>query len=145
MRSNKGISLTSLIIYVIVFTIVVATVTTISGYFMKNTDEVVISANSAEQYNRFITYLSNDINSVNFKSATVTDNKAINITFVDGLSHIYIYSNNNIYFISTKDETIDKKITLCKKVESYNFLYENNKLKISVTIEGITYNNHYSI
>lgn len=146
MRSNKGITLTSLIIYIIVFTIVIATVASISGYFTKNTDEVVIGADASEQYTRFTTYLTNDINSINFKSIKVgTD--YINITFLDKSSHQYIYNNNKIYYISEKDGNIDKEITLCDKIDGFSFQYDetNKKLKISITINGISYNNNYSI
>ena len=146
MRSNKGITLTSLIIYIIVFTIVIATVSTISGYFMKNTDEVVIGAGASEQYTRFTTYLTNDINSINFKTIKVgTD--YINITFLDQSSHQYIYNNSKIYYISEKEGNIDKEITICDKIDNYSFEYDasNSKLKISITIDEINYNNNYSI
>lgn len=146
MRSNKGITLTSLIIYVIIFTIVVATMSTISGYFTNNTNEVVITANSTEQYTRLITYLTNDINSINFKSISVLEDH-IDITFLDNTSHMYVSNNNKIYYISHKDGEIDKKITLCNEVTDYSFVIDEEKsnLKISITIEGITYSNNYSI
>lgn len=145
MRSNKGITLTSLIVYIIVFCIVIGTVATISGYFVKNSDEVVISSNSSEQYNRLTTYLSEDINSINRDSIIIENNNCINITFKDGLFHKYLYNDEKIYYISGKDGTIDKTITICNKIKAYNFKKEDNKLKISITIEGITYNNNYSI
>ena len=146
MRSNKGITLTSLIIYMIVFSIVIGTVSMISGSFIKNSEEVVISANSSEQYTRLTTYITEDINSINFKSIKVEEDY-INIAFLDGSSHQYIYNNNNIYYISVKDESIDKKITICSKITDYSFEIdkEKNNLKISVTIDGITYKNNYSI
>ena len=146
MKSNRGITLISLIIYVIVFTIVVATVSTISGYFMKNTDEIVISTDSSQQYTRYTTYLTEDINSINFSSLNVGANY-IEIVFLDGISHKYMYDDNKIYFILKKDEATEKIIVLCNKVTDYKFENdkENNKLKISVTIKGIKYNNNYSI
>lgn len=145
MRSNKGITLTTLIVYIIVFCIVIGTVATISGYFVKNSDEVVISSNSSEQYNRLTTYLSEDINSINRDSIIIENNNCINITFKDGLFHKYLYNDEKIYYISGKDGTIDKTITICNKIKAYNFKKEDNKLKISITIEGLTYNNNYSI
>lgn len=144
MKSNKGITLTSLIIYIIVFTIVIGTVATLSGYFTSNLNNVVISSDASEQYTRLTTYLSNDINSINFETMDVGDDY-INITFKDGSYHKYLYNDNKIYYISAKEETLDKKISLCVKIEDCNFTYENNKLKISIKIDGITYNNNYSI
>ena len=146
MKSNKGITLTSLIIYVIVFTIVVTTVTAISGYFTKNTDEIVISASSSEQYTRLTTYLSNDINSINFENMEIED-YYIKVTFKDNSYHKYLYDNNKIYYISEKNEYIGKKINLCNKIDDCRFIHntDNNKLNISIMIEGITYNSYYSI
>lgn len=146
MKSNRGITLISLIVYVIVFTIVIAIVSTISGYFKKNTDEIVISTDTSQQYIRFTTYLTEDINSINFASLNVSGN-CVDIIFLDGLSHKYMYDDNKIYFILKKDEVTEKIIVLCNEITDYKFEkdQENNKLKISVTIKGITYNNNYSI
>jgi len=146
MKSNKGITLISLIIYIIVFMIVITTVATISGYFTKNTDDVVISANSSEQYTRLTTYLTNDLNSINYKSINIRGDY-IDITFLDNSSHQYVFNNNKIYYISYKDREIDKELTLCNQVTDYSLAIdeEKSKLKISITIDGITYNNNYSI
>jgi len=146
MKSNRGVTLTSLIVYIIVFTIVIGTVATLSGYFTSNTDEVVITTNSSEQYTRLTTYLSNDLNSINYSNINVGQDN-IEVTFVDGSSHQYVYNNNIIYYISKQEVQVDKTITLCKEVTNYSFTIdeENKKLKISITIDGITYQNNYSI
>jgi len=146
MRSNKGITIISLIIYIIVFMIVIATVSTLSGYFVKNADEVVISSKSSQEITRFTTYLSNDINSVNFKSIDVKENY-ISITFMDDSTHKYVYVKNTIYYIALESGRVEKNITLCEDIKNYSFQYDqdNKKLKISITINGITYNNNYSV
>ena len=41
MKSEKGITLISLIVYVIVLTIVVAVIAIVSGFFMKNIKKVI--------------------------------------------------------------------------------------------------------
>lgn len=145
MRSNRGVTLTSLIIYMIVFSIVIGTVATLSGYFTKNLDDVVISSDTSEQYTRLTTYITNDINSINFKEINIKENY-LNISFVDGSVHHYIYKNNDIYFISYNKENIDKEITLCNNVTDFKFEYTvDNQLKISITIDGLIFNNNYSI
>ena len=63
MNSNKGITLISLIVYIIVLLIVIGMISTFTKYFYKNADEIVISNNSSENYSRFITYLTDDVNS----------------------------------------------------------------------------------
>lgn len=63
MKSNKGITIITLIIYVIVLTIVIGTASMLMKYFYRNADETIISKNSTSQYSRFLTYITDDINS----------------------------------------------------------------------------------
>lgn len=63
MKSNKGITIVSLIIYIIVLTVVVGVVSTLTKYFYRNMDETTISNKTSEQYSRFIAYITDDINS----------------------------------------------------------------------------------
>jgi len=63
MKANKGITLISLITYVIILSIVIGTSSILIRYFYINTEETVISKKTADQYSRFITYLTDDINS----------------------------------------------------------------------------------
>lgn len=63
MKSSKGMTILSLIIYVIVLTIVIGTASMLMKYFYRNTDELVISSEASSQYSRFITYLTEDVNS----------------------------------------------------------------------------------
>lgn len=144
MKSNKGITLTSLIIYVIVFCMVIGTVATLSGYFTKNMNEVVITTDSAQQYTKLTTYLSEDINSINLQNVEVEDGN-IKITFKDSSTHTYMYNSEKIYYIVENNGTVEKKITLCNKIKACIFNYEIDKLKINVLIDGIYYNNNYTI
>ena len=52
MKSNKGITLTSLIIYVIGLTIMVATIATLTTFFYKNIDAGDINTDTT-QYTKF--------------------------------------------------------------------------------------------
>ncbi len=63
MKNNKGITLVSVIIYIIVLTIVMGTVSFMMKYFYNNTDETIISANTSDQYSRFLAYITDDVNS----------------------------------------------------------------------------------
>ena len=64
MKSNKGITLTSLIIYVIGLTIMVATIATLTTFFYKNIDAGDIN-NDTTQYTKFSSVFSNEINRKN--------------------------------------------------------------------------------
>ena len=63
MKSNKGMSVTSLIIYVIVFTVVVGTSAMLVKFFYRNSNEILIASNTSSKYTRFLNYISNDLNS----------------------------------------------------------------------------------
>ncbi len=63
MKSNKGMTLISLLIYLIVLLVVIGTMSLIIKYFYENMDETVISSDTSDQYSRFIAYISSDINS----------------------------------------------------------------------------------
>lgn len=63
MKSNKGITIITLIVYVIVLTIVIGTVSMMLKYFYKNNDETIIAKDSTSQYTRFLSYITEDINS----------------------------------------------------------------------------------
>lgn len=63
MKSNRGITIITLIVYVIVLTVVIGTASMLMKYFYRNTDETVLSKNTSSQYARFLTYITDDINS----------------------------------------------------------------------------------
>lgn len=63
MKSTKGMTIISLVVYIIVLSVVIGTISLMVNYFYKNTGESVILSNSSEAYSRFITYISEDINS----------------------------------------------------------------------------------
>ena len=62
MKSNHGITITSLIVYVIILLISVGVISGFVGYFYHNTDETIVSTNSADQHVKFLTYMSENIN-----------------------------------------------------------------------------------
>ncbi len=63
MKSNRGITLISLIIYVIVLSVVIGTTSMLIKYFYANTEDTVISSKTANQYSRFVAYITDDVNS----------------------------------------------------------------------------------
>lgn len=63
MKSNKGLTLIALIVYIIALSITIGGLSTLLKYFYRNTNETTISAESSEQYTRLATYITDDINS----------------------------------------------------------------------------------
>ena len=63
MKSNRGITLISLIIYVIVLSVVIGTTSILIKFFYANTEDTVISSKTADKYSRFVAYITDDVNS----------------------------------------------------------------------------------
>lgn len=63
MKSNRGITLISLIIYVIVLSVVIGTTSMLIKFFYANTEDTVISSKTADRYSRFVAYITDDVNS----------------------------------------------------------------------------------
>ena len=67
MNSERGVTLTSLIIYVIVMCIVVGMISTITGSFYSSAEDIAITNKTADEYSRFLVYIVGDINSRKYK------------------------------------------------------------------------------
>ena len=71
MKSEKGVSLVSLIIYLIVMSITVGIVSRMSNYFYKNTEILDTSLTSSEEFLKFNTYITKEINEKGNTVATI--------------------------------------------------------------------------
>ena len=135
MKSNRGVTLTSLIIYIIGLIIIVGILNTFVGYFFHNINEVVLKDNSQEQYLNFLAYLTKDTNSDKITSLQVsTDGTYVIMKFEDNIQHQYIYKNEKIYYLVILNDTVEKKITLCKsafKVSEKIFDYQDGNIQVN--------------
>ena len=140
MRSNKGITLTSVLIYIIGLVIVVGMLNSFSSYFFTNVDEIVAEDSAQEQYSRFLSYITKDINSEDLlvaKTGVEYDKRYITLKFKDGIEHQYIIQNGNLYYLDIK-ENVNKIINLCKNVndEQDSFILIDEILNIYLNIDG---------
>ena len=71
MKSNKGMTIISLIVYIIVLSVVIGTSSLLIKYFYNNTEETIISKKTPNQYSRFVAYITDDINSRENKKCTI--------------------------------------------------------------------------
>lgn len=109
MKSEKGITLISLTISIIVMMIAVAIVSMISVYFYKNTDVLANNINPLTEYNNFNTCFAEEVNHPNLKVLEWGEDY---IVFDNGVQYSYIPENKGIY----KD-----KVKICKDVEKCVF------------------------
>lgn len=123
MKSQKGITLMSLVVYVIVMTIAIAVMGSIISKFYSNTDSMQADTKEVIEFNKFNTYFLKEIKKANNKVDKL-DAKYILFTSGDSFS----YSNNSIYY---------NNIAICKNVKdiTFSFLEEEKKDIINVNIK----------
>lgn len=107
MKSEKGITLTSLIIYLGVTMIVVATIAAFTSFFVSNMGEVRAQEDYAPEFNKFSMFFIGDVK--NNRMAEVT---ATQVEFEDGTIYQYNANEKAIYRNNTK---------ITEKVDTFSF------------------------
>lgn len=119
MKSQKGITMTALVIYIIVFMLILGVMATITNSFYRNIGLIKDTPSYVEEFNKFSMFFIQDVKKHN-------DVKAIapsQLEFEDGT--IYQYKNQEIYRNGVK---------IAKNVEKFAFT------KTSIVVEGVTKN-----
>ncbi len=136
MKAEKGITLISVTIYIIVMLIIVSVISVITSYFYKNVDINSANENLNKQYTKFNSYFVQEVNKKGNKLLEIgeTENSSGNgiqryIIFLNGNQYTYISENKGIYMNKIK---IAENITDCTFTSREN----NGKTTITVTIEG---------
>lgn len=115
MKSEKGITLTSLVIYIAVATIVVSSMALLSSYFYNNMKLIKNDSNYVVEYNKFNMFFIQDIK--NNKTANVTTKT---IEFDDDTMYEYkdekIYRNNKEIAQNIKSATFTADTYVVKNV-----------------------------
>lgn len=117
MKSQKGVTLTSLIIYITVMLIVISIISVFSSFFYKNVDEIGNKVEPSKEITRFNSFFASDINKTSnskvlecYKSPDLSENYVI---LEDGTQ--YTYKNGGIY---------RGKVKICENI--YQMYFENN-------------------
>ena len=161
MKSQKGVTMITLILYVASFFAITALVAGITTFFYNNVEIMDTSIGSNSQYNKLNLYILNECkkegtslwawkNNDSQTAANTPDNvdnlsDNVNdtfITFEDSTgnknSFIYVESEKNLYYNSIK---------LCEEVEEFKFKidYSTGKtvLNVFVNIEGTSFSTEY--
>ena len=136
MKSNRGITLTSLVIYIIGLTIVISIVGTFTNYFNRNINEVTIKQNAEEEYSKLLAFLTKDVNSDNLVYVESGKNgiDCAIFKFSDGIEHQYILQNQIIYYLNVENQN-EKKIVLCENVTASKvFEYSDKILNVNYKV-----------
>lgn len=123
MKKENGITLVSLVIYVIVMTIVIGIMSSIITNFYNNTDTVKSNVQEIVEFNKFNNYFLKEVKTLNNKIDVVSDNY---ILFTTGNS--FSISNNSIYY---------NNIKICENVKRMQISIGKNGDGIDKTIVNI--------
>lgn len=129
MKSNKGVTLTSLIIYVIGMTIMVSIIATLTSFFYKNIDIGDINSNTT-QYTKFTSILSEEVNK---KNNSVIDCQSL----TDGVSYIVFSSGNQYTFNKKSNSVYRNNVKICDNIDTcdFSYTYIDSKYKIKVSFK----------
>lgn len=129
MKSNKGVTLTSLIIYVIGMTIMVSIIATLTSFFYKNIDIGDINSNTT-QYTKFTSILSEEVNK---KNNSVIDCQSL----TGGVSYIVFSSGNQYTFNQESKSVYRNNVKICDNIDTcdFSYTYIDSKYKIKVSFK----------
>lgn len=99
MKNNKGITLTSLIIYVLVLLIVVTIVANITSFFYSNIVNAKENSQNIATITKFNMYFTKDVKKIGNRVVSTGQNGKY-IKFTSG--NTYTFQNNAIYFNNIK-------------------------------------------
>lgn len=133
MKSQKGITLTALTIYVIVFMLVIGIVATLTSFFYKNVMNFDETTKSYSEINKFNMYFLQDIKE---KGVTIQ-------SFIEDeeskKSGITLYNSNNyetnVYKFENKAIYRNGKV-ICKNINSLEFKISDKSLDVLIETQG---------
>ena len=131
MKSQKGITLTSLVIYILVTLIVLGILATITANFQSNVKEINREGTGTSEIDKFNIYFLKEVKREGNRINTITNNQ---ISFTTGNTYAFESNENAIYLRNG-----NRNIKISENIESCNFSsdLENGKTVIVVRIKAI--------
>ena len=124
MKSEKGITLISVTIYVIVMAIVIGIIAVISGFFYKSIDGVdeTVPAQEFTEFNRYFT------DEINRDGAEIISCESNYVVFNNNVEYTFVAGNKGIYRNGVK---------ICRDIDSCTFTKGSENGKKTITVEMI--------
>lgn len=122
MKSQKGITLISLTIYIIVMAIVVGVVAIISTFFYSNMNNSAQDLDPIAEYTKFNSFFSDELNHSNIKILDCgrTDDGQNYIAFDNGVQYTYIPENKGVYRNQVKIASDVTNCTFTRNIKNGN-------------------------
>ena len=122
MKSEKGVTLITLTIYILVTTVVVGIIVVVPGVIMKRLSDADFYNDPIAEYSAFNSYFSNQVNHSGIKILECNENY---IAFDDGVQYTFVQENRGVY---RNQEKICWDIDKC----TFSETIENGKVIITV-------------
>lgn len=123
MKSQKGITLISLTIYVFAMIVVVGIIAVVSGTFMKSLQDANFYNDPIAEYTAFNSYFTEEVNK---KGVQVTDCQDDYIVFDNSVQYSFISENRGIY---------RNQVKICWDIDSCKFSQTEENGKKIITVE----------
>lgn len=123
MKSQKGITLISVSIYVIVMIVVVGVIAVVTGAFMKTLKSADFNNDPIAEYTTFNSYFSEEVNHQGLK---VVECQNDYIVFDNGVQYSFIAENSGIY---------RNQVKICRDIENCTFSQSENNGKTIITVK----------
>ena len=124
MKSEKGITLISVTIYIIVMAIVIGIIAVISGFFYKSIDSVDETV-PAQEFAEFNRYFSDEVNR---SGVSINSCGSDYIVFDNNVEYTFVKGNKGIYRNGVK---------ICRDIENCTFTKGSENGKTTVTVQMI--------
>lgn len=127
MKKQNGVTLISLLIYVIIMIVVISVMSIIINDFYSNSSRRYAAVDELINYNKFNTYFLKEVKRYKNKVDTFTEGDAPYILFSSGNSFSFI--NNKIYY---------NDIEICKNVKSISFRYGKKDTEEETQVDDVS-------
>lgn len=128
MKSQKGVTLISLTIYIITMAVVIGILATVTTFFYKNVRDVNIDIDPMTQFTTFNSYFSEEINHSNLKvvKCGTTESNQKYILFSNEVQYTFVPENKGIYRNNVK---------ICNNIENCEFSENIKNGKTVITVD----------
>ena len=142
MKSQKGITMMSLIIYVMSFLAICGVVAVITTFFHNNSKVFSNEATASSEYDMLNAYLVKETK----QSEDLATENGSNLIFQNGNEYIFTKDENDEYGeIILKNKEKSKYFILCKYVKSFTVKVVENNIEMEIEILDKKYNQTYTI
>ena len=122
MKNNRGITLISVIIYVIAMLIIIGVIAVISKYFYKNIADSINEVDPVVEYTKFNSFFSEEVNT---KYIQVIEWDENHVVFDNGVQYTFIAENKGIY---------RNKVKICRNIDTCSFEVKNDNGKDKIKV-----------